>query len=150
MSHETGIVFSADGKQRLAWFEHNGTSEVVISCLHDGPPTDVDDGTFFSGPTCKWRNHKWNNCTCGEPPIDVLFFAGSWGSGTYWPGRACLKCRAAVQGLMPYDSMSCGERMCDKYGCDHIRIDMTLGDDWPECVEAHAISHIAIFGEWKK
>ncbi len=103
MSHATGAVI-VDNKG-VAFFDYNGTSDVCVSNLVES----IDDVHF--------RKMKWIYCTCGDPSTDCFLYS-SYGGGYYWPGKVCMKCKAITEGLQPYE-VSCDDRMCNKYGCDH-------------------------------
>lgn len=107
MSSSTGTIYALDGKP-LAYCKSNCG---MYSALFESPDALWDK--FIDGEG--WVDIPYISCTCGLPSEDVYFYDPYLG---YWPGRWCPRCRALTQNT-DFGDASCGEHMCDKYGCQH-------------------------------
>lgn len=110
MSREAGRIFDLEGNE-IAGFVYNGTIDGCMTTIFESSEKAWEvycatenycDGTF----------NNWH--TCNEKPIEV-YLADTM---RYWKGSICQKCKAIVDGRDPH-WYSCGDRLCDKYGCEH-------------------------------
>lgn len=95
MSHAVGEVIS--GESVLGYYEYDGTSDRVLPAIWNSQDDVVNH----------WRNQPERFCRCGHEPIPVLLWS-SYGGGFYWPGTACLECKAIVSVLTPYEHFERG------------------------------------------
>lgn len=92
MSHANGEAKFSDGT--VMHFEYNGTSDVCRTALK---------------PTYEEMQKDWRkpgndaDCKCGQPS-EIVELSTDYGGGFSWPGKACRKCMAITDGLMPFDS----------------------------------------------
>lgn len=91
MSHANGAVIK--NGQVLGFFEYNGTCDVAISTIWQ-TRKELEEN---------WRSDTSNKCECGEPPEEVILYA-DYGDGFHWSAKVCLRCKAIVENLMPFDS----------------------------------------------
>ena len=90
MSHSSGAVIR--NGQVLGFFEYNSTSDVAISAIW---PT-------YEELHENWRSGIWNRCACGDPPQEVVLYT-NYGQGFHWSAKVCLRCKAIVENLMPFE-----------------------------------------------
>ena len=82
MSHAMGAVRFPDGL--ILYYEYDGTSDFVISCLHDSK----------AEVSAEWRKHSPRVCTC--PKMETVEIYADYGNGFSWVGLACRICRAVA------------------------------------------------------
>lgn len=90
MSHSNGKVIV--NTQIVGYFEYNGTCDVVLGRIYDSLEELREN----------WRCGDMGKCICGQEPSEVVLHT-TYGSGFHWPGKACLKCKTIVEGLMPFE-----------------------------------------------
>lgn len=99
MSHALGEVIH--NKTVVGYFEYNGTVDIAKRDIHSS--ADAVDRN--------WRKPCTHNCTCKQPPVDVVLWS-SYGGGFHWNAKACLNCGEITDGLMP--------DFCDYNGISHV------------------------------
>ncbi len=112
MSHAQGEVIYA-GKT-VGWYEYNGTADVCCTRIFDSIDLLSEH----------WRKDVDAECKCGKKPTPVILYT-NYGGGYYWLGKACLQCKAIVEGLAPWDEPE-RDPMNDGHPLTGIRAD---GDD---------------------
>lgn len=92
MSHSTGAVrFEHDGVGYIRFYEYNGTVDIVQPQTY-ATAQDLSDN---------WRKAGWDGaCEGPHEEIDAEIMT-TYGAGSHWPGRICVKCYHVTEGLEP-------------------------------------------------
>lgn len=91
MSHDYGEVI-VNGKV-VGYFVYYGTTDYAISKIYDSAEESSNN----------WRNHIFQECTCGEKSIDAILWTSYGGKdGFHWNGKVCLICKAITEGFEPF------------------------------------------------
>ena len=69
MSHAMGAVRFPDGL--ILYYEYDGTSDFVISCLHDSK----------GEVKAEWRKHSPRICTCPIDKMETVEIYADYGNG---------------------------------------------------------------------
>lgn len=111
MSHAMGEIIK--GGRIVAYYEYNGTSDVVIPAAW-ATPNEVHE---------HWRSGEWKSCACGGPHEDVILYS-SYGNGSHWPGKWCPRCRCITDGFR-HDDDRLNPCRCDHFPCSCL-------PEWPK------------------
>lgn len=99
MSHASGEVFRFDTKERIGFFEYNGTCDTIADLRIHRSMDELDR---------HWREYYWpvpHPCHVAKCEPTLVYLHSHYG-GFYWTARACLKHRLITDGYDPSEHYS--------------------------------------------